>query len=143
MPFSGGRSCFRLPAPKLGWKHYQQALQRVCRSAVTGNRCPSVWHRGALCAELSGTQRCPCCHPPPRGSRCLRAAPLTSLSRGWGKNAKGTRLYLPFSGWKGPSCENGSSPSSLKPVQSQSKSSRKCRCSQLDSRRTLAGRSPP
>lgn len=57
----------------------------------------------SLCAEPPGAQCCPACRPLPGGAAAWGAAPLASLSRGWGKIQKGNVFaYLSQAGMDPP-----------------------------------------
>lgn len=129
--FSAGRSCSRLPALKLDWKQHEQAPQHVCRSAVGEKKSlPLSLAQGAVCAELPGTQRCPCL--PPLSGEAASCGQLHSPGlAGNGEKRKREAALLTSVRLEWTLCENGSSRSSLNPVQSESKSSRKCLCWQL------------
>lgn len=102
----------------------------------------SVWHGGALCAELSVCLSVwhtalpllpPSFLPPGEAAACGQLRAPRPAGDG-GKN-KGMSLYLPLSGWNGPSCENGSS---LKPGTIPKKNP-----AESAAVGSLAGRSPP
>lgn len=113
VPFTAGRSCSQLPALKLDWNQYQQPLRQGCRSALSGSSLPiSLTQPRLLHRAVWQTVLPPTTAFLPRGAGSWGAAPLISHSQGGGGgNTKGTHLYLPLSGWNGPSCENSSSSS--------------------------------